>query len=97
MQAFRFDSGDTMPRIGLGTWKSRPGEVHDAVRTAIRAGYRHRHIDCAYNYGNEAEVGRALAGAMADGVKHEELTTAALCLGTRPADGYFPRDGGIHP
>ena len=52
--------------LGLGTWKSSPGEVGGAVRTALELGYRH--IDCASIYGNEAEIGQALAGAFRDGV-----------------------------
>ena len=72
MKQLTFSNGDTMPAIGLGTWKSAPGEVHDAVVTAIRAGYRH--IDCAAIYGNEPEIGEALSKVFGEGIaKREEL------------------------
>jgi len=67
-----FKNGDQMPALGLGTWKSEPGEVKDAVYTAIKTGYRH--IDCAPIYGNEKEVGDGIAKAISEGiVERKEL------------------------
>ncbi|MGK7397474.1 MAG: aldo/keto reductase [Candidatus Cyclobacteriaceae bacterium M3_2C_046] len=72
MKTLQLKKGDQMPAIGLGTWKSSPGEAHDAVISAVKAGYRH--IDCAAAYGNEDEIGKALQKLFADGiVKREEL------------------------
>lgn len=51
--------GVEMPMIGFGTWQLRGRAGRQAVLAALRAGYRH--IDTATMYGNEGEVGHALA------------------------------------
>ncbi|ORY31923.1 putative aldehyde reductase i [Naematelia encephala] len=67
-QSFKLNNGLTIPSIGLGTWQSPKGEVAKAVEAAIKVGYRH--IDCAWGYQNEDEVGE---GIKASGVPREEL------------------------
>ena len=72
MRCVSLAHGDRMPLLGLGTWKSDPGLVAQAVREAIRLGYRH--FDCASVYGNEREIGAALREAIANGeVTRDEL------------------------
>lgn len=90
MSYLTYANGDTMPQFGLGTWKSKPGEVYAAVREAIRIGYRH--IDCAAIYMNEAEIGEALQDAFAAGdVKREHLwITSKLWNNAHAEDQVLP-------
>jgi alcohol dehydrogenase (NADP+) len=68
-------NGAKIPTIGLGTFGSdnyNAETIAEAVKTAIKMGYRH--IDCASVYCNEKEIGAALAEVFAEGiVKREEL------------------------
>jgi 2,5-diketo-D-gluconate reductase A len=61
-----------MPQLGFGVFQVPPEEAQGAVEAALEAGYRH--IDTAAAYGNEKEVGAALA---ASGLPREDyfLTT----------------------
>jgi alcohol dehydrogenase (NADP+) len=87
MKTLELRGGARMPQLGLGTWKSTAGEVGAAVRDAIRIGYRH--FDCAAIYGNEAEIGAALAAAIAAGdVRRDDLwiTSKLWCNAHARAD-----------
>jgi 2,5-diketo-D-gluconate reductase A len=53
------NNGKTIPQFGFGVFMINPGDTGEAVTTALQAGYRH--IDTAQMYGNEKEVGDAIA------------------------------------
>jgi 2,5-diketo-D-gluconate reductase A len=53
------NDGNSIPQVGLGVWQTPPEDTERAAVTALDAGYRH--IDTAAAYGNEREVGHAVA------------------------------------
>jgi 2,5-diketo-D-gluconate reductase A len=67
-------AGSAMPLLGFGTWQIKGDDAVRATATALEAGYRH--IDTATVYGNEGEVGRALAES---GVPRGDVFVTTKC------------------
>ncbi|SEC45486.1 alcohol dehydrogenase (NADP+) [Maribacter dokdonensis] len=90
MTTLKFRNNDEMPILGLGTFRSEPNEVYNAVLSAIKIGYRH--IDCAAAYGNEKEVGNAIAEAIKQGlVTREDLwVTSKLWNASHGEENVIP-------
>ncbi|KAK5049318.1 hypothetical protein LTR84_004247 [Exophiala bonariae] len=70
-ESIKLNTGARIPILGLGTWQSAPGEVKNAVAYALQTGYKH--IDCAFCYANEDEVGEGLQEAFEKGIKREDV------------------------
>ena len=58
------NNGQTIPQFGFGVFLVKPEDTFAAVSGALEAGYRH--IDTAEMYGNEKEVGEAIAKSSLD-------------------------------
>ncbi len=72
-----------IPQLGFGVYQVPPEQTADTVTKALEVGYRH--IDTAQMYGNEQEVGVALANA--DIARDELYVTSKLNNGFhRPDD-----------
>lgn len=56
----KLNTGGSMPALGFGTFAAQgpKGDAYKAVLCALRTGYRH--LDCAWIYRNEDEVGEAV-------------------------------------
>jgi 2,5-diketo-D-gluconate reductase B len=76
----------SVPAFGLGTFRLKDQVVIDSVSTGLELGYRV--IDTAQIYGNEAEVGKAIA---ASGVPRDELfITTKIWTDNFAADKLIP-------
>jgi diketogulonate reductase-like aldo/keto reductase len=60
-KVYKLSNGVEMPAVGFGTFANEgsKGETYKAVTKALEVGYRH--LDCAWFYQNEGEVGDAVA------------------------------------
>lgn len=81
---FTLNTGANIPAVGLGTWQADGDLCRQAVRFALQVGYRH--LDCAHLYGNEIEVGQALAESINGGILREDVfvTSKVLCTTNAP-------------
>ena len=73
-QTLTLTNGTRIPLLGFGTWQITGDDAVRATTAALEAGYRH--VDTATVYGNEAEVGRALAES---GVAREDVFVTTKC------------------
>ncbi|MBX3450965.1 MAG: aldo/keto reductase [Planctomycetaceae bacterium] len=94
-------TGANLPPVALGFWKVPRPETADLVERAIDVGYRH--LDCAADYGNEAEVGAGLANVFRTGkAKRDDIWITSKLWNTyhrkehvRPALERTLRDLGL--
>ena len=73
-QALTLTGGTRIPLLGFGTWQIKGEDAIRATSAALEAGYRH--LDTATVYGNEGEVGRALADS---GVARDDVFVTTKC------------------
>jgi diketogulonate reductase-like aldo/keto reductase len=79
--------------ILVSHFQSKPGEVLRAVQDAIDAGYRH--LDCAYVYGNESEVGQGIKYKIDEGVVQREdlFVTSKVSSSLKKCEHFCYRSG----
>ncbi|WPH02126.1 glycerol 2-dehydrogenase (nadp(+)) [Acrodontium crateriforme] len=74
-KTFKLNNGVSIPAVGFGTFANdgSKGETYKAVTHALKIGYRH--LDCAWFYQNEEEVGDAVHDFLKENssVKREDI------------------------
>src|SRR3954462_6610427 len=73
-RSFTLTEGARVPLLGFGTWQIKGQDAVRATSAALTTGYRH--LDTATVYGNEGEVGRALADS---GVSRDDVFVTTKC------------------
>ena len=68
MDYFKLNNGIEIPQLGLGVFLANGTDAKEAVKAALKCGYRH--IDTAKAYDNEDQVGEAIKES---GVPREEI------------------------
>ncbi|XP_045444694.1 aldo-keto reductase family 1 member C1-like isoform X2 [Pipistrellus kuhlii] len=85
----KLNDGHSMPILGFGTSapaKVPKSKVEEAIERAIDIGYRH--IDSAYLYLNEEEIGRAIQKKISNGtVKRDDIFYTS-----KPGEELFPKN-----
>lgn len=79
-KTYKLSNGISIPAVGFGTFANEgsEGETYKAVTHALKTGYRH--LDCAWFYQNEGEVGDAVHDFLA---KNPDVTRQDLFICTK--------------
>src|SRR5712672_2232868 len=80
--SIELNTGARIPQLGFGVFQIPPNETAEAVKAAIKIGYRH--IDTAEMYGNEKEVGQ--------GVRDAGLDRADVYITSKLNNGFHKPD-----
>lgn len=75
-----------IPAFGLGTFRLQGQQVIDSVRTGLELDYRH--IDTAQIYGNEADIGQAIADSAVP--RSELFVTSKIWIDNLGRDALIP-------
>jgi 2,5-diketo-D-gluconate reductase A len=79
------NNGVEIPQLGFGVFQIAPAETRQATLDALEVGYRH--IDTAEMYGNEKEVGQAVA--------ESGLDRADVFVTSKLNNGFHARDAAL--
>lgn len=91
-ESYTLPNGVQIPKLGLGTWFINDKAAPEAVRQAVKLGYRH--IDTAEAYANEAGVGE---GIRTCGIPREQIfvNSKVIAEAKTYADAMKQIDGSI--
>jgi len=81
----QLNNGVEIPQLGFGVFQIKPADTAAAVTEAFKVGYRH--IDTAEMYGNEKEVGQAIA--------HSDLDPSEVFVTSKLNNGFHAFDDAL--